>query len=188
MANTADIRNGLVIEFKNDLYKIVEFQHVKPGKGGAFVRAKLKNIKTGRVIDNTWNAGASIEPVAMRHKQIQYLYSNGDEYVFMDNDTYEQLELTKEMVEPYLPYLLENMEMQVLCREEDGIPVDLDFPGTVILEVTEAYDAARGDTAGAVTKEVTMETGLQIQVPPFIKQGEKLKIDTKTGKYLERAN
>ncbi|MEZ4647418.1 MAG: elongation factor P [Candidatus Eisenbacteria bacterium] len=187
MATTADIRNGLVIDFKDDLYKIVDFQHVKPGKGGAFVRAKLKNIRTGRVIDNTWNAGSTINPVRMRHKQIQYLYSTGDDYHFMDNETYEQLELPKAMIEPYLPYLLENMEMQVLVKEEDEMPVDLDFPATVVLEVTEAYDAARGDTAGAVTKEVTVETGLQLQVPPFIKQGEKIRIDTSTGKYMERA-
>ena len=187
MATTADIRNGLVIDFKDDLYKIVDFQHVKPGKGGAFVRAKLKNIRTGRVIDNTWNAGSTINPVRMRHKQIQYLYSTGEDYHFMDNETYEQLELPKEMIEPYLPYLLENMEMQVLVKEEEETPVDLDFPATVVLEVTEAYDAARGDTAGSVTKEVTVETGIQIQVPPFIKQGEKIRIDTATGKYMERA-
>lgn len=187
MATTADIRNGLVIDFKDDLWKVVEFQHVKPGKGGAFVRAKLKNIRTGRVVENTWNSGSTIVPVRMRHKQIQYLYSAGDEFHFLDNETYEQLELPKAMIEPYLPYLLENMEMQVLCKEEDETLVDLDFPASVVLEVTEAYDAARGDTAGAVTKEVTVQTGLKLQVPPFIKQGEKIRIDTATGKYMERA-
>lgn len=188
MASTADFRNGLVIEFKNDLYKIVEFQHVKPGKGGAFVRSKLKNVKTGRVIDETWNSGASITIVPMRHKKIQYLYQNGSEYCFMDNETYEQIELTREMMEDYLPYLTENMEMELMVREADGTPIDLNFPTTVVLEVTEAHEAARGDTAGAVTKEVQVETGLRLQVPPFIKQGERIKIDTRTGKYLERAN
>jgi len=188
VASTSDIRMGLVIQFKHDLYKIVEFQHVKPGKGGAFVRAKLKSIKTGRVIDNTWNAGASIEPVKMMHKRIQFLYRAGEDFHFMDNDDYDQFELPKAMIEPYIPYLLENMEMDLLVREEDNSPVDLEFPTTVILEVTEAHDAARGDTAGSVTKEVMVETGHPLHVPPFIKQGERIKIDTRTGKYLERSN
>ncbi|MEZ4655269.1 MAG: elongation factor P [Candidatus Eisenbacteria bacterium] len=175
-----------MINFKNDLYRIVDFQHVKPGKGGAFVRAKLKNIKTGRVIDNTWNAGSSIEAVRVSHRKVQYLFGSGDTYTFMDNESYEQLELPKSMLEDYLPYLLENQEMELMIHE-DGSPVDLDFPTSVVLEVTESHDAARGDTAGAVTKEVQLETGLRIQVPPFIKQGERIKIDTRTGKYLERA-
>ena len=186
MATTADIRNGLVIDFKNDLYRVVDFQHVKPGKGGAFVRAKLKNIKTGRVIDNTWNAGSTIDPVRVSPRKVQFLFSSGDDYTFMDNETYEQFELPKSMLEDYLPYMLENQEMEVMLHE-NGSPVDIDFPASVILEVTESHDAARGDTAGAVTKEVQLETGIRIQVPPFIKQGEKIRVDTRTGKYLERA-
>lgn len=188
MASTADFRNGLVIAFKNDLYKIVDFQHVKPGKGGAFVRSKLKNITTGRVIDETWNSGASITIVPMRHRKVQYLYSDGEAYHFMDRDTYDQFELPKEMLADYLAFLVDNMEMELMVKEGDGSPVDLQFPTTVVLEVTEAADAARGDTAGAVTKEVTLQTGHTVQVPPFIKQGEKVKVDTRTGKYLERAN
>ena len=188
MASTADFRNGLVIDFKNGLYKVVEFQHVKPGKGGAFVRTKLKNIQTGKVIDETWNAGASITIVPMRHRKVQYLYSDGSAYNFMDQDTYDQFELPREMLEEYLPYLIDNMEMELMVKEADGSPIDLQFPASVVLEVTQAADAARGDTAGAVTKEVTVETGYEVQVPPFIKQGEKIKIDTRTGKYLERAN
>lgn len=186
LATTADIRNGLVIDFKNDLYRVVDFQHVKPGKGGAFVRAKLKNIKTGRVIDNTWNAGSTIDPVRVSHRKVQFLFNSGDDYTFMDNESYEQLELPKSMLEDYLPYLLANQEMELMLHE-NGSPVDIDFPASVVLQVTESHDAARGDTAGAVTKEVKLETGIRIQVPPFIKQGEKIKVDTRTGKYLERA-
>lgn len=188
MASTADFRNGLVIEFKNGLYKIVEFQHVKPGKGGAFVRSKLKNISTGKVIDETWNSGASITIVPMRHRKVQYLYSDGSSYNFMDQETYEQFELPRDMLEEYLPYLTDNMEMELMVKDADASPVDLQFPASVVLEVTQAADAARGDTAGAVTKEVTLQTGHVAQVPPFIKQGEKIRIDTRTGKYLERAN
>ena len=188
MATTADIRNGLVIEFKNDLFKIVDFQHVKPGKGGAFVRTRLKNIKTGKVIDETWNSGAGLTIVQLRHRPVQYLYSTGTEYVLMDKDNFEQIELRREMMEPYLPYLTENMDLQLMVREDDDSMVDIAFPESVVLEVTEAFDAARGDTTGSVTKPVKVETGHELQVPPFIKQGEKIRIDTTTGKYLERAN
>lgn len=188
MATTADFRNGLVIEFKNDLYRVAEFQHVKPGKGGAFVRTKLKNIKTGRVVDETWNSGANITIVPLRHKTMQYLYNSGSEYVFMDTETFEQAELSKEIIAPYLPYLTESMNVELMVRESDDSPIDIDFPVSVVLEVTEAADAARGDTTGSVTKIVKVETGLEVKVPPFIKQGEKIKIDTRSGQYLERAN
>ncbi|MFB3908329.1 MAG: elongation factor P [Candidatus Eisenbacteria bacterium] len=188
MATTADIRNGLVLDYKNDLYKVVDFQHVKPGKGGAFVRAKLKNLKTGRVLDDTWNAGSTIYPVAVRYRPIQYLYASGAEYVFMDTETYEQIELPAALMKPYLPYLTESMEMQLMAREDDGSTVDVVFPATVTLLVTEAHDAARGDSAGSVTKPVKVETGYELQVPPFISEGEKIRVDTSTGKYLERVN
>ena len=181
VATTADLRNGLVIEHKNDLYKVVEYQHVKPGKGGAFVRTKLKNVKTGRVIDETWNSGEKIEIVKMIRKSIQFLYSGGDEYHFMDNEDYDQVTLPKEVLEDYLPYMLENMTMESLVREDDGSLVDIAFPPSVVLEVTEAHDAARGDSAGPVSKPVKVETGYELLVPPFIKQGEKIRIDTETG-------
>ena len=186
MATTADFRNGMVIRHKGDLYRIVEFQHVKPGKGGAFVRSKLRSLKTGRVIDETWNAGASIERVKVFKKPIQFLYTSGDEYHFMDNESYDQLLVPKEILEPFLPYLLEAMTMD-LNVDEQGTVIDIDFPQKVTLEVTEAFDAARGDTAGAITKEVKVETGATIRVPPFIKQGERIVIDTTTGQYIERA-
>lgn len=185
MATTADIRNGLIIEHKNDLYRVVDFQHVKPGKGGAFVRTKLKNLKTGRVIDETWNSGESITPVRLRHVEILYLYNGGGEYHFMDNESYEQFSMTDDQLRDYLPYMTENMTLQVLVRD-DGTHVDLVFPDSVELTVTMAPGAARGDTSGPVTKPVTVETGYELQVPPFIKEGDRIRIDTSTGKYLER--
>jgi elongation factor P len=188
VATTADLRNGIVIEYKNDLYKVVDFQHVKPGKGGAFVRAKLKNIRTGKVLDDTWTSGATIVVVEVRRRPIQYLYSAGTEYHFMDTETYEQLELPKEMLQPYLPFMTESMAMESLVRQDDESTIDVAFPASVVLEVTEAHDAARGDSAGSVTKPVKVETGYELHVPPFISQGEKIRIDTTTGKYIERVN
>lgn len=185
MATTADIRNGLVIEHKNDLYKVVDFQHVKPGKGGAFVRTKLKNMKTGRVIDETWNSGEQITTVKVRFRPIQYLYKGGGELHFMDNETYETIALPEESLTDYLAYMTENMALQIQVKD-DGQYLDVVFPPYVDLAVTMAYDAARGDTAGAVTKPVTVETGYEVQVPPFIKQGDRIRIDTATGKYVER--
>lgn len=187
MGNTADFRNGLVIEHKNDLYRVVEFQHVKPGKGGAFVRTKLKNLKTGRVIDETWNAGESVDVVRVARKSIQYLYAAGDDFHFMDNETYDQFTIPREVISDYIPYMVENMSMESLVREDDETLVDIAFPATVVLEVVEAYDAARGDSAGPVSKPAKVETGYELLVPPFIKQGEKIRIDTVTGKYMERA-
>jgi elongation factor P len=176
-----------VIRFRGDLYRIVEFQHVKPGKGGAFVRTKLKNLLSGKVIDETWNAGASVETVRLAQRPIQYLYSGGNEFHFMDTETYEQLTVPEEMLKEYLPYLVESMTLELVCEEATGNYLYVDFPQTVVLTVTEAHDAARGDSAGAITKSVKVETGYEITVPPFIKEGEKIKIDTTTGKYIERA-
>ncbi len=187
MATTADLRNGLVIEHKNDLYRVVEYQHVKPGKGGAFVRTKLKNLKSGRVIDETWNSGEKIEVVKITRKSIQYLYAGGDEYHFMDNEDYDQFTMPRAMIEDYLPYMIENMSMESLVREDDNSIIDIAFPPSVVLTVTEAHDSARGDSAGPVSKPVKVETGYELLVPPFIKQGEKIRIDTSTGKYMERA-
>lgn len=188
MATTADLRNGIVIEYKNDLYKIVDFQHVKPGKGGAFVRAKLKNLRTGKVLDDTWNSGTSMSIVEIRNRPIQYLYSSGTEFHFMDTESFEQIELPQEIMKPYLPFMTENMNLELIVRLDDESTVDVAFPASVVLEVTEAYDAARGDSAGSITKPVKVETGYELQVPPFISQGEKIRIDTATGKYLERVN
>lgn len=186
MATTADFKNGVVIRHKGDLYKIVEFQHVKPGKGGAFVRTKLKNLRSGRVIDETWNAGESAEVVRLTRRPIQYLYAAGDEYHFMDNETYDQFAVPTELIRDYVSYMLENMTMEALVQD-DGSIIDVAFPSSVILEVTEAHDAARGDSAGSITKPVKVETGITLQVPPFIKQGDRIRIDTQTGKYIERS-
>ncbi len=186
MATTADFRNGVVIQHKGDLYRVVEFQHVKPGKGGAFVRTKLKNLRSGRVIDETWNAGESVEIVRLTRRPIQFLYAGGDEYHFMDNENYDQFTVPVEMLKDHLSFLLENMTMEALVKD-DGNIVDVEFPPSVNLLVTEAYDAARGDTAGSVQKPVKVETGYELFVPPFIKQGDRIRIDTGTGKYMERA-
>ncbi len=186
MATTADFRNGMVIRHRGDLYKIVEFQHVKPGKGGAFVRTKLKSLTSAKVIDETFNAGTTIERVKVFKKPIQYLYAAGEEYHFMDTETYDPITVPKDLLADYIPYMLESM-MMALVVDEPGNVLDVEFPPKVTLQVTEAYDAARGDTAGAITKEVVLETGAKVHVPPFIKQGEKIVIDTSTGKYMERA-
>ena len=185
MATTADIRNGLVIEHKNDLYTVVDFQHVKPGKGGAFVRTKLKNLKNGRVIDETWNSGEKIVDVRLEPHTMQFLYASGDDYHFMNTETYDQLQLPKAMLEEFAGYLKDGTMLDVLMRE--GEIVTIEFPQMVELEIVETEDgAARGDTARAFQKRSKVETGAEVMVPGFIKVGDRIKIDTTTGKYVER--
>ena len=185
MATTADIRNGLVIEHKNDLYRVIEFQHVKPGKGGAFVRTRLKNLKTGRVIDETWNSGEKIQDVRLEPHTMQFLYASGDDYHFMNTATYDQLQMPKAMLEDYAAWLKDGMTVDVLMRDVEIVTID--FPQMVELEIVETEDgAARGDTARAFQKRARVETGAEVMVPGFIKLGDRVKIDTTTGKYVER--
>ena len=185
MANTADIKNGLVIEHKNDLYRVVEFQHVKPGKGGAFVRTKLKNLRTGRVIDETWNSGEKIQDVKLEPHSMQFLYASGDDYHFMNTESYDQIQLPKTMLADYVGFMIDGMILPVLMRE--GEIVTIEFPQMVELEIADTEDgAARGDTARAFQKRATLVTGAEVMVPGFIKQGDRVKIDTTTGKYVER--
>ena len=186
MYSTSDFRRGLRIQFKGEPYLIVEFQHVKPGKGGAFVRTKLKNLVNGRVLEETFRSGEKVEKPDLEEKNVQYLYFDvKDGYVFMDEGTYEQLHLSAEQVGDSRHYLLENMSLVLNIYQ--GRPIGLDLPTTVNLEVTQSDPGLKGDTATGATKPATLSTGLVVQVPLFINEGDVLKIDTRTGEYLERA-
>jgi elongation factor P len=186
MYSTSDFRRGLRIQFKGEPYLIVEFQHVKPGKGGAFVRTKLKNLVNGRVLEETFRSGEKVEKPDLEEKNVQYLYFDAkDGYVFMDESSYEQVHLTEEQVGDSRYYLMENMSLMLNIYQ--GRPIGLDFPTTVNLEVIRSDPGLKGDTATGATKPATLSTGLVIQVPLFINEGDVLKIDTRTGEYLERA-
>jgi len=185
MYSTAEFRRGLKIEIDGKPYTIVEFQHVKPGKGGAFVRTKLKNLETGQVLEQTFRSGAKVDIPDLEENNVQYLYQDGDSYVFMDNDTYDQLFIAEEYLGDAVNYLKANIEAKVLFF--NGKPIGVDLPITVELEVAETEPGVKGDTATGASKNATMETGLVVQVPLFIEQGEMLRIDTRTGEYIERA-
>ncbi len=185
MANTSDIRNGLCIEYNNDIFSIIEFQHVKPGKGPAFVRTKLKSLTTGRVLDNTFPAGHKIQTVRVERKKYQYIYKEGDFYNFMDNETYEQIPLEEKMLEN--PGLLkEGDNVEILFHSEKEIPLTCEMPATVVMEITYTEPGVKGDTATNTLKPATVETGAEVKVPLFINIGDKVKIDTKTNAYMER--
>jgi len=183
MYSTPDFRRGLKIEINDEPFTIVSFQHVKPGKGGAFVRTKLKNLLNGNVVDRTFRSGEKVGKPDIEEKEMQYLYTDGD-FHFMDNDTYEQTALAADLVGDDKDFLQENSTVTVLFYK--GRVVNLELPTFVILEVTEAEPGLKGDTASSVTKPVTVETGAKINVPLFINPGNRLKIDTRTGEYMER--
>ncbi|KPM33337.1 Translation elongation factor P [Croceitalea dokdonensis DOKDO 023] len=185
MASTSDIRKGLCIKYNNDIYKIIEFLHVKPGKGPAFVRTKLKSVTTGKVIDNTFSAGHKIEDVRVETRSYQYLYPEGDSFHFMNTDDYNQITLQKETLDA--PDLLKEGEVvKILFNTEDSMPLSVEMPASVILEVTHSEPGVKGNTATNATKPATVETGARINVPLFINEGDKIKIDTEKGAYLER--
>ncbi len=184
MADTSDFRTGLIIKFKNDLYSIVEFQHVKPGKGGAFVRSTLKNLKTGRVLDNTFRAGESIEIVRVERRKYQYLYRDGNFLVCMDYDTFEQFNIPVELFGDKVDYLKESEEVEILSNGDEIINVEI--PIFVNLKVVETEPGFKGDTATGATKPAKLETGVSINVPLFINIDDVLKVDTRTGSYVER--
>ncbi|HPK09198.1 MAG TPA: elongation factor P [Saprospiraceae bacterium] len=185
MASTSDIRNGMCIDYNNDIYSVVEFLHVKPGKGAAFVRTKLKSLTSGKVIDNTFPSGHKIDEVRVERRKFQYLYQDDMGYHFMDNETFDQVAIKEEMIER--PNLLkEGMEVDMLFHATENYPLTLDMPQHVIMEITYTEPGVRGDTATNVTKAATVETGAEVKVPIFINQGDKIKIDTRTGEYLER--
>lgn len=184
MTDTSDFRNGLIIRFKNDLYTIVGFQHVKPGKGGAFVRTTLKNLKSGRVLENTFRAGESIDPVRVERRKFQYLYRDGDFLVCMDNETYEQLSVTLNLFDDGVKFLKESEEIDILFDGDEIINVEI--PIFINLKVVETEPGFKGDTATNVMKPAKLETGTNVSVPLFVNEGDILKIDTRTGTYVER--
>ena len=185
MANTSDIRNGLCIRYNHDIYKIVEFLHVKPGKGPAFVRTKLKSVTTGKVIDNTFSAGHKIEDVRVETHKFQFLYNEGDTFHFMNTVDYNQIELQKISLDS--PDLLKEGEVvTVLINSEDNSPLSVEMPASVILEVTHTEPGVKGNTATNATKSATVETGAKVNVPLFINEGDKIKIETEKGTYKER--
>ena len=185
MADTSNFRNGLIIKLEGQLYTIVEFQHVKPGKGGAFVRTKLKQIPDGYVIDKTFRAGEKVEEVRVERRSYQYLYTSDDLYYLMDAETYDQIPVSKGLVEDALPYLKEGINVTVLMDGEKPIAVEL--PLFVELAVAETEPGVRGDTAQGGSKSAKLETGAVVSVPLFIEIGDMLRIDTRTGRYIERA-
>lgn len=184
MATSNDLKNGMVLSMDNQLWTVIEFQHVKPGKGPAFVRTKLKNVISGKVIDRTLNAGVKIDTATVDKREMQYLYSDGDGYVFMDSQNYDQITLSNTLVGDAANYLLENQQAIVAIHE--GNPIYVELPASVVLEITFTEPGLQGDRSSGGTKPATVETGLQIQVPLFVEQGTKVKVDTRTGEYLGR--
>ncbi len=185
MASTSDIRKGLCIRYNNDIYKIIEFLHVKPGKGPAFVRTKLKSVTTGKVLDNTFSAGHKIEDVRVETRTYQFLYAEGETYHFMNTDDYNQITLLEEVLDA--PGLLKEGEVvTILFNTEDSMPLSVEMPASVILEVTHAEPGVKGNTATNATKPATVETGARVNVPLFINEGDKIRIDTEKGNYMER--
>jgi elongation factor P len=185
VVNTNQFKSGMAIEIDGEPYTIVESQHVKPGKGGAFVRTRVRSIKTGNVLDKTFRAGEKFTRMDTRSRTLQYLYSTETEVVLMDTESYEQLSVSPTMAEEAMKWVVENMEVQVFYL--DGAPIDVEAPTTVELAITHTEPGLRGDTAQGGSKPATLETGVSIQVPLFIEQGERIKVDTRTGAYLSRA-
>ncbi len=184
MADTSDFRNGLIIQFKNDLYTIVGFQHVKPGKGGAFVRSTLKSLKTGKVLDNTFRAGEKIEIVRVERKTYQYLYRDSEFLVCMDNETYDQINVSDNLFGNGVNFLKEGVDVEILFNGPEIISVEI--PTFINLKVVETEPGFKGDTATGAVKPAKLETGVTINVPLFIEADELLKVDTRTGEYSER--
>ncbi|SER80646.1 elongation factor P [Psychrobacillus sp. OK032] len=185
MISVNDFKTGLTIVVDGVLYRVLDFQHVKPGKGAAFVRSKLRNLRNGSVNEKTFRAGEKVEKAQIDNKKMQYLYASGDQHVFMDTDSYEQLELNENQIEYELKFLRENMEIHVIQYQGETLGVEL--PKSVELEVTETEPGIKGDTSGGGSKTATLETGLVVTVPLFINVGDKLVINTDEGSYVSRA-
>jgi elongation factor P len=186
MASTADFRNGLVIEFNNDLYTIVQFQHVKPGKGPAFVRTKLKNIKTGRVIDNTFSSGTKVNVARVERRPYQYLYKDEAGYYFMHLETFEQIHVSEDLIDSH-EFLKEGQNVEVVVHADTETVLSVELPQFVVMEVVYTEPGLRGDTANSALKQAKIETGGIIMVPLFINVGDRIRIDTSTRSYIERA-
>ncbi len=184
MGTTSDFRNGLVLKMDGELFTIVEFQHVKPGKGGAFVRTKLKNFKTGRVLERTFRSGEKVEDVRIERKDMQFLYNSGDEFVFMDNKNYEQVSAGKDIIGDAAKFMIDGMNATLMFHS--SAPIGVELPIFVELVIEKTDPGLRGDTASGGSKPATLETGAVIQVPLFLEEGEKVKVDTRSGEYVER--
>jgi elongation factor P len=185
VATTNDLKNGLVLDLDGQLWTVVQFQHVKPGKGGAFVRTTLKNVLSGKVVDRTFNAGTKVETATVDKRSMTYLYREGDDFVFMDSDTYEQVQVPEVTVGDGAGYLLENTEAVVAMHE--GVALYVELPTSVELVISQTDPGLQGDRSTGGTKPATLETGATIQVPLFVTTGEKVKVDTRDGRYLGRA-
>ncbi|MBM7825438.1 elongation factor P [Arcanobacterium pluranimalium] len=185
MATTNDLKNGMVLKIDNQLWQVVEFQHVKPGKGPAFVRTKLKNVLSGKNVDKTFNAGVKVETATVDRRDMQYLYNDGSDYIFMDLESYEQLPISAEIVGDAKNFMLENQSVVVATNE--GVVLFIELPSSVILEVAHTEPGLQGDRSNAGTKPATLETGYEIQVPLFVEEGVKIKVDTRSGEYINRA-
>lgn len=186
MATTNDLKNGLVLNLDGQLWTVVEFQHVKPGKGGAFVRTKLKNVLTGKVVDKTFNAGLKVETAQVDKRTMQYSYKDGTDFVFMDTDTYDQVLVPESVVGEAARYLLENQEAAVAVHED--IPIYIELPASVELVIEYTEPGLQGDRSTGGTKPARLETGAEVAVPLFLNVGEKIKVDTRDGSYISRVN
>jgi elongation factor P len=182
--STNDLKNGMTLDLDGVLFQVVEFQHVKPGKGGAFVRTKLRNLRSGAVLERTFNAGVKVGLAIVERKEMQYLYRDGEHLVFMDMESYEQVPIAVEVAGGAERYLAEGSSAQVAMHQ--GTPIALDLPASLALTITETQPAVKGDTRTAAMKPATLETGLVVQVPLFVEPGERIKVDTRTGAYIER--
>ncbi len=184
--STSDFRNGLKILLDGEPYTITYFQHVKPGKGGAFVRTKIKSLLSGKIVDKKFRTGEKLEEADIEERKMQYLYQDGDSLVFMDNQTYDQTPFSGEAVGEGVKYLQENLDVDVLFW--NGKPINVELPNFIVAKITDCEPGEKGDTASNVTKPATLETGAVVQVPLFIKQGETIRVDTRSGEYVERVN
>ncbi|OLO53728.1 elongation factor P [Actinomyces oris] len=186
MATTNDLKNGMVLNLEGQLWQVVEFQHVKPGKGPAFVRTKIKNVLSGKTVDKTFNAGLKVETATVDRRDMQYLYKDGDDYVFMDVKSYEQTYVSSATVGDAATFMLENQEVIVAFHEDAVLFVEL--PASVVLTISHTEPGLQGDRSSAGTKPATVETGAEIQVPLFLNTGDKVKVDTRSGSYISRVN
>lgn len=185
MATTNDLKNGMVLNLDGELWSVVEFQHVKPGKGGAFVRTTLKNVMSGKVVDKTFNAGTKVDTATVDRRAMQYLYGDGEDFVFMDLETFDQIQVPERTVGQAANWLLPEAEVVVATHE--ALPLYVELPANVVLQITYTEPGVQGDRSSGGTKPATVETGATVQVPLFVKDGEKIKIDTRDGRYLGRA-
>jgi elongation factor P len=185
MASTSDFRNGFTFKYNNDLVSIIEFQHVKPGKGPAFVRTKLRSLNSGKVLENTFNSGVKVEEVRIERRKYQYLYSEADGFHFMNNETFEQIFIPKELVESPL-FLKEGVNVEILFHAEEELALQVDLPNTIEAEVVYTEPGVKGDTATNTLKPAKLDSGAEIKVPLFVNIGDRIKVDTKTKTYVER--